>query len=272
MAQISFEQILLGEQYERPELATIWGYRDWHAIGRGSVTPAGDNKIVLFVTKQKQDTLTQYHDHFEDDRLMMEGETNHANDQRLAKASDAGDEIYLFFRERHHSPFTYFGPIQLVQCELLSDRPSRFVFETIKTEALASSAMIVEEITHGQGEDFIGDPEGKKRYALHVTYERSQRNRAEAIRFHGAICICCKFDFNVFYGPEFARDYIEVHHIKSIAETNGPVNPKTDLIPLCSNCHSMGHRKRGEIIPVDDLKEMIRENSELRNGYSGFSV
>lgn len=255
---ISFDRVLLGEQYERPELAQLWGYRDWHAIGRGVVTPAGDDKIVLFVTKEKQDTLTQYQDHFENDRLVMEGETNHANDQRLVRAKDAGDEIHLFYRERHHSPFTYFGPIHLVQSEVLSDRPSKFVFETIKTEALASSAMNVEEITHGQGENFVGDPEGKKRYVLHVTYERSPRNRANAIKIHGTICKCCGFDFNAVYGPEFARDYIEIHHIKSLTETDGEVNPATDLVPLCSNCHSMVHRKLGQIVPVYELRSMLR--------------
>ena len=258
---ISFEQIFLGEQYDRPELARLWGYKDWHAIGRGIITPANDNKIVLFLTKEKQESLTQYQDHFEDDRLMMEGETNHANDQRIVRAKESGDEIHLFYRERHHSAFTYFGPIELVHHELCADVPSKFVFQTQKTEALASSALIAEEMTHGQGTDFIGDPEGKKRYLLHVTYASSPRNRANAIKIHGTVCKCCGFDFNAVYGPEFARDYIEIHHIKSITETNGEVNPATDLVPLCSNCHSMVHRKRGEILPVNELQQIIQQRS-----------
>ena len=114
-------------------------------------------------------------------------------------------------------------------------------------------------MTHGQGEEFIADPEGRKRYVLHITYERSIKNRKEALRIHGVVCKCCGFDFNLVYGPELAREYIEVHHVTSITKTDGQVNPATDLVPLCSNCHSMVHRKRGEIIPVDQLQKLLKD-------------
>lgn len=83
---VLFDRLIFGEAYDRPELAELWGYEDWHAIGRGIVTPKGDNKVVLFVTKEKQDTLAQYQDHFDGDQLFMDGETNHANDNRLVAA------------------------------------------------------------------------------------------------------------------------------------------------------------------------------------------
>jgi 5-methylcytosine-specific restriction protein A len=250
---------MVGEEYGRKELAEIWGYRDWHAIGRGVVTPAGDNKVILFVTHEKQETLTQYQDHFEGDRLRMEGETNHANDARLVNAGTAGDEIHLFYHERHHLDFTYFGRVTLAEHTILEDVPSKFTFDTGRTEVMTSNALMTEEMAHGHGEAFLGDEEGKRRYALHVSYERSPRNRAEAIRIHGMKCRCCGFDFNLVYGPEHARDYIEIHHIKSITQSDGIVNPATDLVPLCSNCHSMVHRKRGELMPIADLQAIMRE-------------
>lgn len=257
---VTFDQLVLGEEYGRPELATLWGYATWNAISRGVITPAGDNKIVLFVTREKQEALTQYQDHFDGERLHWEGETNHANDDRVVNAAGAGDEIHLFFRERHHSDFTYFGPITLVEHSIHLDRPSQFVFDTRRSEAVANSALITEELAHGQGEAFLGDPEGRKRYALHVSYERSPRNRAEALRIHGTTCRCCGFSFDLAYGPALARSYIEVHHIKSITETEGNVvNPATDLVPLCSNCHSMVHRRRGQIMPVEELREIMRQ-------------
>ena len=45
------------------------------------------------------------------------------------------------------------------------------------------------------------------------------------------------------YG-EIGKEFIEIHHLNPISETDGEheVNPATDLIPLCSNCHSMIHR------------------------------
>ena len=93
---VTFDRLIAGEQYSRPELATLWGFATYNAIARGVVTPAGDNKIVLFVTREKQEALTQYQDRFESDRLHWEGETNHANDNRVVNAAGAGDEIHRF--------------------------------------------------------------------------------------------------------------------------------------------------------------------------------
>jgi 5-methylcytosine-specific restriction protein A len=257
---ISFEKIVLGREYSRPKLAALWGYQSYNALGRGVVTPAGDNKIVLFVTCEKQEAQTQYQDHFENNRLHWEGESKHANDQRVIDAAGAGDEIHLFYRDRHHTDFTYFGQIKLVEHTSLKDTPSRFVFDTHRFEALAASSIETEELTHGQGEPFLGDSEGKKRYALHVSYERSPKNRAAAIQIHGTKCKCCGFDFDKVYGPELARSYIEVHHVKSITEIEGTVNPETDLVPVCSNCHSMVHRRRPEIMPIAELQEVLKQN------------
>jgi 5-methylcytosine-specific restriction protein A len=92
---------------------------------------------------------------------------------------------------------------------------------------------------------------------MHVSYERSPRNRAEAIRIHGTKCHCCGFDFDLVYGPTLARSYIEIHHIKSITDTQGIVNPATDLVPICPNCHNMVHRRRGKIIPIPELQEIM---------------
>lgn len=56
-------------------------------------------------------------------------------------------------------------------------------------------------------------------------------------------CLICEMNFVERYG-EIGKEFIEVHHLNPISETDGEheVNPATDLIPLCSNCHSMIHR------------------------------
>lgn len=38
--------------------------------------------------------------------------------------------IYIY-RDRHHSPFIYHGPLCLVSYDLHGDRPSRFVFQVL---------------------------------------------------------------------------------------------------------------------------------------------
>ncbi len=257
---VNLDKLILGEAYDRPYLANLWGFEDWHAISRGIVTPSNENKVIFFITKEKQHSLTQYEDYFDGELLHIDGENNHVNDDRIINSTHSGDLLYLFFREKHHSSFTYYGQIYLDDVERSSgDKPSKFVFKTSKNEAIATSSLLTEEITHGQvEEDFIPDTEGKKRIIKHIAYERSPKNRAKAIEIHGTRCIVCGFDFNKSFGKELARDYIEIHHIKSITEKEGPINPETDLVPLCSNCHSMVHRNREIIIPIEELKELIQ--------------
>ena len=134
MPAVNFEGFVIGTEYERPQLAECWGYRSHHAISRGVVTPAGTRYIVLFVTKEKQESLTQYRDFVEGDVLHWEGEEKHGSDDRIVHAQRKGDEIHLFYRERHHSPFVYLGPITLIDYERRTDMPSRFLF---RIEALS---------------------------------------------------------------------------------------------------------------------------------------
>jgi len=261
---VSFDQIQKGRTYSRPELARLWGYAGHEAISRGVITPARTRFIILFITHEKQEGFTQYQDSFEGGILNIEGETNHANDNRIINAEKAGDEIHLFYRPKHHMNFSYEGRIFLSRYRRNADKPSHLRFYTEESVAKADSDVETEEATHGGvDETFVPDPEGNRKMRMHVSYERSPRNRAEAIRIHGTNCLVCGFDFNKVYGAELARDYIEVHHNRSITEQAGkPVNPATDLSPLCSNCHSMAHRERGVILSVAALKELIQRRQK----------
>ena len=44
----------------------------------------------------------------------------------------------------------------------------------------------------------------------------------------------------------------------SSQEEQVQVNPYTDLITLCANCHRMIHRKKNEILSLDELRQIIR--------------
>ena len=103
-----------------------------------------------------------------------------------------------------------------------------------------------------------GQAEGGGYQILANRYERSQLNRAACIDFHGVKCQVCGFDFESYYGP-VGEGYIEVHHVESLARlAPGTVlNPISDLVPLCSNCHSMAHQRRPIPYSVNELKEMI---------------
>jgi len=91
---------------------------------------------------------------------------------------------------------------------------------------------------------------------------RSDKAREECIRLQGCHCNICGFDFEKTYG-EVGKDYIEVHHITPIgilstAEDYAGTDPQNDLIPLCSNCHSMIHRRKEPYLP-DEVKAWLAE-------------
>ena len=105
-------------------------------------------------------------------------------------------------------------------------------------------------------------PEGKKVQYLTSKYERNPKNRIAAIRIHGLSCYVCDFNFENTYG-EIGKDFIEVHHRVPLYSKDEVVNvnPETDLICVCSNCHRMLHRKRDCILMPYELKSMLIKNN-----------
>jgi putative restriction endonuclease len=120
--------LTIGNKYTRPELAQRWGYASHHAISRGVVTPQGEKVILLFVTRVKQEVLTQSQDHLSGGLLFWEGQEKHGTDDRILGAAKAGDELHLFYREVHHTPFEYKGKVLLLSAVRKTDAPSQFVF------------------------------------------------------------------------------------------------------------------------------------------------
>lgn len=98
------------------------------------------------------------------------------------------------------------------------------------------------------------------------TYIRSSKLRNKAIEkftINGKIvCTVCEFDFELRYGSH-GEGYIEIHHIKPIYCFNDTEYIKTiqdalqNVVPLCSNCHRMVHRKK-KPLSIDELKQVTR--------------
>lgn len=91
--------------------------------------------------------------------------------------------------------------------------------------------------------------EGKKLLVKHIYHERNQQLITKAKRKfileHGHLyCEACGFDFKEKYG-ELGEGFIEAHHTKPVSQMQD--NEKTnlnDIVMLCSNCHSMVHRRK----------------------------
>ena len=108
--------------------------------------------------------------------------------------------------------------------------------------------------------EYVVEIEGSRKEVYTTRFERKSKLRRMAIIFHGTTCMVCGFNFSEIYG-ERGNDYIEVHHIKPLAdnESEVEVNPETDLVVVCSNCHRMIHRKRNQILSIEELKSLILE-------------
>ena len=102
-----------------------------------------------------------------------------------------------------------------------------------------------------------GEFEGGHYFERVKRYERSRINRAACIELNGDSCKICSFSFGNTYG-EYGEGFIHVHHIVPVSEMGGSyfLNPATDLIPVCPNCHSMLHLKQ-KVLQPDELKDLM---------------
>ena len=105
--------------------------------------------------------------------------------------------------------------------------------------------------------------EGRVSYVHAVGYERNQDARKACIAHYGCKCSICGFDFEKIYGEDIGKDFIEVHHIVPIHERKGEykVDPIRDLRPLCSNCHSMIHR-RNPVYAPEEISDFLKKNKQ----------
>lgn len=102
--------------------------------------------------------------------------------------------------------------------------------------------------------------EGALRKITVNAYERNPAARQKCIDVHGSQCKVCGFDFGEFYGKE-VNGYIHVHHLTLLSEIGKAyvVNPETDLVPVCANCHAVIHRRKPPYT-LEDVQSMIKQS------------
>lgn len=132
-------------------------------------------------------------------------------------------------------------------------------FNSILARADLKPLQIAENRGHEAAWDLESRIEGSLSNYYGVRYERDPKLRLQAIAIHGLACKVCGFDFEKAYG-EYAKGYIHVHHTQPISEFEAPkrVDPETDLVTLCANCHAVVHRRRDRTLSVDELKARVR--------------
>jgi len=108
-------------------------------------------------------------------------------------------------------------------------------YKVIALELDENSAAIPEEVPETIWE-------GARRSITVNAFERSPAARSSCIEYHGSVCAICGFDFSVEFGADF-QGFIHVHHVVPLAKIGNRyvVNPKSDLLPVCPNCHAVLH-------------------------------
>lgn len=117
-------------------------------------------------------------------------------------------------------------------------------------------------------EEFGFDPnemvfkEGKEKLRLHLIKERNRHLVAIAKKkwFQQSTCKlrceACNFSFVETYGT-VGEGFIEAHHKVSISTINADTIVRIeDIVPVCSNCHSMLHRHR-PWLSIEQLKKLL---------------
>lgn len=90
------------------------------------------------------------------------------------------------------------------------------------------------------------------------TRRRNALARTQCLAIHTPVCAVCGMNFGLVYGANF-RDCIHVHHLVPMAAAAGPrtVDPSTDLVPVCPNCHAVIHA-HGEIRSISEVRALIQ--------------
>jgi predicted HNH restriction endonuclease len=151
------------------------------------------------------------------------------------------------------------------------DRPSQDLWEKepmtslealfLEERSLFINQIVENDIDSEKAQEDSYYKDGKVTEYYGIRYERNPINRAKAIEIHGVTCKACGFNFEKVYG-ERGKNFIEVHHVKPLHSIGEEIdiNPETDLVPVCSNCHRMIHRKKDVILSVDEIREIVLKN------------
>ena len=138
---------------------------------------------------------------------------------------------------------------------------SQVVFDRILNKAGGSITPIEDRYTdlNDLEVSLESGTEGKQTKRYITVYERDSKLRNAAISIHGYDCVVCGFNFEEAYG-DYAKGFIHIHHIVPVSEFGDSkiVNPQTDLVPVCANCHSIIHRKRNNTLSIQEMKRLLK--------------
>ncbi|WP_272699815.1 HNH endonuclease [Desulfovibrio sp. Fe33] len=179
---------------------------------------------------------------------------------------DPKDRIRLLWRSDFSTVIetTFPSYFERFSADLSVPLPPHMKFVKERSDVYQISFVVPNEDESDQEQNDIPSPtqgrnEGAKISYQATRYERNPQNRLEAIRIHGTKCSVCGMDFGEKYGT-WGEGFIEIHHVTPLAmgEAEQEVNPATDLVPVCSNCHRMIHR-HGKVLSIAAARDLLEK-------------
>ncbi len=108
-----------------------------------------------------------------------------------------------------------------------------------------------------------GFSEGGVLFRQHKTRERNRLlvDQLKSMYIDNLRCCICEFDFEKIYG-EIGHGYIEAHHTKPISQMKqGDKTELSDMVLVCANCHRMIHSRFPNCYLVEEVKQILINNS-----------
>ena len=249
MSDFPFE---IGQIYNHKQIGGLLHTQDAN-IRNGVFRPRSTNDVLLFVTEERVDPRAPSdHDRLFGNKLVWYGQMSVRTDSLIINSSEWSLKLHLSYRksktqftEFSRFGFLYLGPVSYVRHE-----GSHLTVFTLKVEEIVDDSECpseVETLREGNPAEMTGS-----------FFERNSRAREEAIKIHGLTYMVCGFNSEKVYG-HWGVGYIEVYHVLPLSHTRNEreVNPRTDPVVLCYNCHKMIHRFRSNVLTPALLKEMI---------------
>lgn len=229
------KQILEVIEEVREQFQNTSGYRSIHNMRRSAVNSVAAQRGIT-----NQSVLDKFIRQLQPD-IKVAAEFDKLLENWLAHDSDELKNIIL----KHKSKF---------------DRQDIELINNAFYKAPESDILLAQEFGYDPNE--VSFKEGRLKFRLHLTKERNHRlvtdakalwNRQQNGR---VVCSVCSFSFTETYG-KVGEDFIEAHHTRPIAQL-APDTKITiaDMVPVCSNCHSMLHRSR-PWLTVGQLKVIV---------------
>jgi 5-methylcytosine-specific restriction endonuclease McrA len=189
---------------------------------------------------------------------------------RVVNLNDTEDERFLFLKQRlarsefnapvlekyaeGHTFYGIYDPTLLREVRVSPYFVNRAIafFEDVARSLPSAKA-------DDDANDVYPQVENRKHVVSHLQRERSRLLAIERKQMDGYKCQVCGFRFEQKYGRKLGHAFAEAHHVVPLSRLREGVRTRLeDLLTVCSNCHRMLHRMKGERGDISRLRSIIR--------------